>query len=527
MLLHEYMEYFAREKGSDLCVQMDTTSFSYEEANRRCNQIAHALVEAGLKRGDRIAWLSKNCIDLMLIFYAASKVGVVPVPLNYRLAPAEWRYIINDCEARVLVCDEEYRAGLDRIRDELEYVDTYISTSLGNTPGTADQNDANWLDIEAWLESMTEDNPGLAGSLDDDLYQMYTSGTTGLPKGAVLSQGAIDANTRMISAEWQINRDCRFLLVLPMYHAAAGISHKVMISAGGCIFIHRDFDPVATIDGLLEHAITNCTLVPAMIQACLVHVPDIFDRSFPELKTMAYGASPIAEETLRTAMRAFQCKFLQVFGMTETTACATVLSAEDHQRALEGTPQLLSSCGRAALGTRIKIVDESLQEVSAGVVGEIAVRGPQIMKQYWNLPEATNRTLQGGWLYTGDAAYMDDDGYVFIQDRIKDMIVTGGENVYPAEVESALFDHPNVADAAVIGIPDERWGETILAFIVTRDSETIELEELIEFSRQRLAGYKIPRAVEFLAEIPRNPSGKVLKKDLREPYWAGIERRVG
>jgi acyl-CoA synthetase (AMP-forming)/AMP-acid ligase II len=519
MLLHEYFEYYAREAPEHPCVEMEGQSYDYAAANRRTNRMAHAFRSAGLDKPDRISWLSRNCIDLMLLFYAASKAGVVPVPLNYRLAPPEWRYIINDSEARVLVCEEEYCVGIDSIRNELEHVDTFICIG-GDREG--------WRSLEDWLEGQDEGNPGLPGSADDDLYQMYTSGTTGLPKGAILSQGAIDSNTRVIGTQFRMNvLDTRLLLVLPMYHAAAGISHMCGVSNGASIVIHRDFDPVATIDDLEGKSITNCTMVPAQIQACLVQVPDIGQRSFPQLRTMGYGASPIAEETLRQAIAAFDCNFCQVFGMTETTACATALSPTAHRRALSGEPGLLASCGRAAAGTEIRIVDEQGEELPRGAVGEIAVRGPQLMKGYWNLPEATARTLRGGWLFTGDAARMDEEGFVYIQDRIKDMIVSGGENVYPKEVENALFDHPSVADAAVIGIPDERWGETILAFLVLREGEQLTQDEAIAFCRERLAGYKVPRQIEYLDEIPRNASGKVLKKDLREPYWKDRERRVG
>lgn len=528
MLLHEYMEYFAREFPESPCVIMDDVSLTFQEANRRANRIADACIKAGLQSGDRIAWLSRNSIDLMLIFFAASKVGVAPVPLNYRLAPAEWQYIINDSGATVMVCDDEYCIGINSVRSELGNIRTFVKTSLGDTPSDQTANDeGNWVDLENWLDGTTEDNPEHYGLATDDLYQMYTSGTTGLPKGAVLSQGAIDSNTRMVASQYTLSRESRILVPLPMYHAAAAVTIMLTTTTGGCVYIHRDFDPVATIDDMQQHAITNITLVPAMIQACLMLVPDIEEREFPALKTMTYGASPIAAETLRKAMEVFQCQFFQAFGMTETTAVATVLGADSHLAALKDKPHLLASCGRAALGTLVKIVDADHKEVPRGTVGEISVRGPQVMKQYWNLPEATEKTLQDGWLYTGDAAYMDDEGYVFIQDRIKDMIVTGGENVYPAEVESALFDHANIADAAVIGIPDDKWGEAILAFIVTRDGATIADDELIEFVRDRLAGYKVPRRFEFLPEVPRNPSGKALKKDLREPYWRGIERRVG
>jgi acyl-CoA synthetase (AMP-forming)/AMP-acid ligase II len=519
LLLHQFMEYFGREAPANPCVEMGDASFNYAQSNARCNQMANAYLAKGMCKGDRLAWVGKNSIELMFLFFAGSKVGVVPNPLNYRLAPPEWAFIINNCTAKVLVCEAEFCAGIDKMRDTLENVEHFICLG-GEVEG--------WSNFEEWIHGQPEDNPEHDICPEDELYQMYTSGTTGLPKGAVLSQYAIETNTRVccLQADMQVS-NTRVVMPLPMYHAAAGMTIMCCVSVGGSLIVHRDFEPVAVVDALESGGVTNVVLVPAMIQACLVAVPNIGERNFPKLRTMLYGASPIAEETLRKAMAVFGCNFGQVFGMTETTAVATQLTTHAHERAMNGEPHLLLSCGRAAAGAQVLIVDEDHNEVPRGEVGEIAVRGPQLMKQYWNMGEATAKTLIDGWLYTGDAAKMDGEGFIFIQDRIKDMIVTGGENVYPKEVENALFDHANVADAAVIGIPNEAYGEAILAFVQSLDGNDIDSDELIAFCRERLAGFKVPRQFAFIAEIPRNASGKVLKKDLREPYWKGVGRRVG
>lgn len=519
MLLHHFMEFFGRETAGNPCIEMGDLKLDYGVANAHCNRMAHAFGSKDLGKGDRLAWIGKNSIDFGLLFFAGSKVGVVPTPLNYRLAPPEWAYILNDCTARVLVAEAEFCAGIDKIREQLENIEHFICL---------DSDLEGWENYENWLKGQPEHNPEHDIRPEDELYQMYTSGTTGLPKGAVLTQYAIETNTRIIGLQFDMRvSDTRMVIPLPFYHAAAGISIKCVVSAGGSMIVHREFDPVAVVDAIENEGVTNATLVPAMIQACLVAVPDIGQRQFPLLRSMGYGASPIAEETLKQAMQVFGCKFQQVFGMTETTACATQLTHAAHQRAINGEPHLLLSCGRAAAGTQVRIVDENLQEVPVGTVGEIAVKGPQVMLQYWNLPEATAKTLVDGWLYTGDAARMDEEGFIYIQDRIKDMIVSGGENIYPKEVENALFDHPGIVDAAVIGIPDDKYGEAILAFVQTRDGGALDKDALIAFCRERLAGYKVPRAFEFIELVPRNASGKILKKDLREPYWAGVERRVG
>jgi fatty-acyl-CoA synthase len=263
-----------------------------------------------------------------------------------------------------------------------------------------------------------------------------------------------------------------------------------------------------------------------MIQALLVFVPDAGKREYKDLRQITYGASPIAEETLRRAMDTFRCDFAQAFGMTETTAVLTYLFPEDHRRAVREEPHLLLSAGRPVVGTELRVVDDDEKPLPPDTVGEIIARGPQLMRGYWNLPDESAEALRGGWMHTGDAGTLDERGYLYIQDRIKDMIVSGGENVYPRIVEDVLFQHPAVADAAVIGVPDEQWGETVKAIVVLKEGQSASEEEIIEFCRGRLGGFERPRSVDFVAVLPRNPSGKVLKRELREPYWKGHKRRV-
>jgi fatty-acyl-CoA synthase len=295
---------------------------------------------------------------------------------------------------------------------------------------------------------------------------------------------------------------------------------------GGSLFIFEDFHPVHAVQAMSDERIGRALLVPAMIQACLVMVPDVAKRRYDALRYIVYGASPISEATLSHAIDVFGCDFLQGYGMTETTAAVTYLLPSDHKRALAGRPELLLSAGRAMVGTEVRVVDANDQPVPTGEVGEIVARGPQMMRGYWNLPDATREALRGGWMHTGDAGRMDADGYLFISDRVKDMIVSGGENVYPREVEEVLFQHPAIADVAVIGVPDDKWGETVKAIVVLREGNAADAEAILAHCHGRLAGYKRPRSVDFVTELPRNPSGKVLKRELREPYWAGRTRRV-
>ena len=324
----------------------------------------------------------------------------------------------------------------------------------------------------------------------------------------------------------QLSAADRYLIVAPLYHAAAAIASFWAVRQGAFLYLMEDFDPSAVVRVLSEQRIAASTLVPAMIQACLVAVPDVATRRYPELRFIIYGASPIAAETLRRAIEVFGCGFAQGYGMTETTAGATFLTPKEHERALAGKPERLLSCGRPLPGTEVRVVDAGDVDVPVGSVGEILLRGPQLMRGYWNLPEATSEALAGGWMHTGDAGRLDAEGFLYIQDRVKDMIVSGGENIYPREVENVLFEHPAVADVAVIGVPDLRWGEAVKALVVLRPGARAAEDELVEFCRGPLAGFKRPRSVEFMGELPRNASGKVLKKDLREKYWKGHARRV-
>ena len=513
MRLHDHLEYYARETPEAEYAEFEGRVTTYAEANQRANRIAHALVEAGLTKGDRFAYLSKNSVDFALMYFGASKIGAVPVPLNYRLAPPEWQYIINDAGCQLLIAQGEFAFGIDQVRDEL-VAEQFVCIDEDAPDG--------WVRYEDWL-SAKEANPAATVREADQIYQMYTSGTTGLPKGAMLSQHAVDTNIRQILSAIGASNAERYLVVAPLYHAAASITSMAMASIGCAVVIHREFDPVRVVRSLSEGGITAASLVPAMIQTCLTGVTDVKARSYPDLRLIFYGGSPIAQETLREAINTFGCDFAQGFGMTETTGLATVLHSEAHKKALAGEPGLLLSAGRGAVGTEIRILDEEGAEAPRGTIGEIAVRGPQLMMGYWNLPEATAEAVIDGWMHTGDAGYMDERGFIYIQDRIKDMVVSGGENIYPSEVENVLIGHKAVLDAAVIGIPSDRWGEALLAFLQLKPGESVTPEQIVDFCRGRLAGYKIPRRIEAIDLIPRNASGKVLKKDLRARYREAVK----
>jgi acyl-CoA synthetase (AMP-forming)/AMP-acid ligase II len=518
MRLHDALDYHARERGDGDFAMQDGRRLSYREAGAATQRIAAALVEVGLQPGDRVAILSKNSIEYLLLYYAASRAGVVPVPLNYRLAPTEWAWIVDDAGVRLLIAAAEYVGAVEGIRGALGTVERFVAIGGGEPAG--------WTPWPAWLAAAPASSVDRVSGDDHVLYQMYTSGTTGRPKGALLTHRAVTSNLAQFALAFEPRFGERWLLVVPMYHASGAVTSFAAVNGGGSLLIHRDFDPAEVVRALAEEGIGRTSLVPAMIQACLVAVPDAAERTYPSLRFVAYGASPIAEDTLRRAMATFKCDFLQAYGMTETSAVLTYLLPADHARALADRPGLLLSAGRAIAGTEIRMVDEHDRPLAPGTIGEIVARGPQLMRGYWNRPDETAAALRGGFMHTGDAGVMDAEGYVYVQDRVRDMIVSGGENVYPRVVEDVLFAHPAVADAAVIGVPDAIWGETVKAVVVLRPGARATADEMIEFCRARLGGFERPRSVDFVETLPRNPTGKVLKRVLREPYWAGHARRV-
>ena len=521
MRLHDILDYRARENGESVFAIHGDRQITYREVLAETHRLAHALIAAGLQAGDRVAILSKNSIEYFFMYFAAAKVGVVPVPLNYRLAPPEWAYILNDAGARILFAAGDYPREVESIRGELKTIEHFIEIDDGEVITSG------WRPFSDYVKGHPETSPKCDVHPDDDLFQLYTSGTTGHPKGAVLTHRAVSTHVLAMALAHNIQPGERLLLVAPVFHVAAlNAGAFPCLAAGGCLYIQADFKPTEVVRAMSEAQIGIAILVPAMIQACLNAVPDAAQRNYEQLRLIHYGASPIAEATLRKAIETFKCEFSQGYGMTEMSAAIAILSWPDHQRALQDKPELLLAAGRPVLGTEVQIVDLDDNPLPNGVIGEVLVRGPQLMKGYWKHPEATAQALRGGWMHTGDAGILDDEGYLFIQDRVKDMVVSGGENVYPRIVEEALFKHPAVAEAAVIGVPDEKWGETIKAIVVLREGMTATEDDIIDFCRGKLGGFERPRSVDFVEALPRTSSGKVLKRVLREPYWAGQSRRV-
>lgn len=517
MLLHEPFDFHARSRGGYCFARCEGVELTYAEAKLRSDRMAAALAAAGVVKGARFAILTRNSIDTLLLFFAASRLGAVPVPLNFRLAPREWSEILVDCGAVLIVADPELAAAADAA------IPPPVTQRV-----CCGQGPEGWRRLDDLLEAAGSGVPEAALNDADILFQMYTSGTTGKAKGALLSQRAIVGNIfqSMVAYPHKLSPGERALVVLPLFHIAAIATALGAVCSGATLVIHREVDPQAIARALAEDEIVVASFVPAVIQFLLVGVPGLTEMKFPHLKFIGYGASPIAEPVLRRALEVFDCAIAQGYGMTELAGSCCLLTEADHRKALAERPDLLLSAGKALPGCEVRVVGPDDKEAPPGVTGEIVVRGDQLMSGYWNMPEATAETLRGGWMHTGDAGFLDAEGYLFVRDRIKDMIVSGAENVYPAEVESVLYQHPAVAEAAVIGVPDSRWGETVMAVVVQKPGSQATASELDVFCRARLGAFKVPRRYEFVAALPRNAAGKVLKRELREKYWAGHDRRV-
>jgi len=491
---------------------------TWSELRDRVSRLAGALRAIGVAHDDRIAILALNSDRYYEYYFAVPWAGAVFVPINTRLAPAEIAFWLNDSKARVLFIDENFIDAHGRIKDQLKTVETVVYLGEGDAPD-------GMLTYEALIagEPPVED----AGRRDDDLTALlYTGGTTGRSKGVMLSHRNIVCDVLQSLRHIPMSKSTRALHAAPMFHAADGFFCMCGVAVAATNVIVPAFEPVSTMQTIAAARVESALLIPTMINMVVNH-PQLPEHDLSCLQHIIYGASPMPEAVIRKAMEVLpQVKFTQAYGQTEASPVLTMLGPEDH--ALDGPhTERLASAGRALPGVELAIFDEHDKPLPNGEVGEICARGPNVMLGYWNLPEATETTLRDGWLHTGDGGRLDDDGYLFIVDRVKDMIVSGGENVYSAETENAVYQHPAVAECAVIGIPHDKWGEQVHAIVRLKSGASATEEELIDHCKELIAGYKCPRSIEFLEEpLPLSGAGKILKKDLRAPYWEGKERAV-
>ena len=477
----------------------------------RVMRIAARLAASG-RPGGRVAILGLNSAEQVELLFACFRAGQVALPINWRLSAREIAYILRHAGAERLFADRQFAATLREAAGDLPicYFDD---------PG--DQGFAAWRDAVAAVPLA----PLAPPSPEDVVLQMYTSGTTGLPKGVMLTNANVMASIAAFSeGVMALDETDVIYAPAPMFHIT-GIGPVLRCAQSGARLVFDEgFDPDCAVRLMADEGVTYTTLAPAMIQACLA-APAMATADLSALRLVVYGGSPIAPAVLVAAQTRIGCDFAQCYGLTEATGPVTLLDPDDHRRE-EG---LLLSCGRAAPGIEIRVIGPDGAALGVGETGEIVVRSAVVMPGYAADPEATRSTIRGGWLYTGDAGYLDADGYLYIRDRVKDMIVTGGENVYPVEVENALHDHPHVQDVAVIGIPDPRWGEAVTALVVPAPAVGMAADHaaIIAFCHERIAGFKCPKSVRLVDAIPRNAAGKILRRELRAPFWEGQVRGVG
>jgi acyl-CoA synthetase (AMP-forming)/AMP-acid ligase II len=510
MTFDEFLTHWAEDRPDFAALSEEDRRWTYEDLEDRTARVATALIAAGLKKGDRIAWIGKNSDVYFTLFFGAARLGVVMTPIGWRLAPPEWAYIVNDTEAKLIFTGPGF-----------ENVGAALAGKLLNDPRLVPVEEARAM-IETTVRAAFDPS-----GPDDAVLQLYTSGTTGNPKGVPLSNRNLFALRKqtmaagLAHAKW--DDDEVVLVAMPCAHIGGTGLGIMALAAGLPGHVLAEFTPDGFFDAVEHHGVTRLFIVPAAL-GILINHPRCPTVDFSRLKYILYGAAPIPLEMLRQCIDMFKCEFIQNYGMTETTGTIVMLPPEDHDPA--GNARMRSA-GKALPGVDLKIVDDAGNELPVGKVGELITRSSNNMAGYWNLPDASAKTIEtGGWIRTGDAGYMDADGYLYIHDRVKDMIISGGENVYPAEVESAIYGHPDVLEVAVVGVPDDKWGEAVKAFCVPKPGHQIEPESVIAYARERIAGFKVPKSVDVISTLPRNAGGKILRKDLRAPYWAGRDRQV-
>lgn len=489
--------------------------FTYRDLDIKSSRTANALIDAGVKAGDRVAILAHNNPLFFEVAFGANKIGAIVVGLNWRLAPIEIEAILLNADPSILILDD----GLTELitsstRESFQQKQIKMSSS--------------W---EVVVSEASDIDPMIATSPEDIAFILYTSGTTGVPKGVQLSNRNMSYSAWISGSAYNFSATSTNLVAMPLFHVGGMGYGLSAFFHGGHTVLLKEVEPNLLVSSLEFFKITHVFIVPAVL-AMILDTTQIQDRDFSNLELLVYGAAPISESLLENALQILGCNFLQAYGMTETAGTIVTLPPKDHD--LRGNEnKILRSCGKVLPWVEIRIVDPKTinnnvaVDQQIGEVGEIWTRSEQNTPGYRNNELATDQAItKDGWLRTGDAAYIDENGYLFLFDRFKDMIVTGAENVYPAEVENVLASHPQVAEVAVIGVPDDRWGETIKAVVVSRSGEIIDSEELVNFCRDQLARYKTPTSFDFVKELPRNASGKILKKDLRAPYWVDSERQI-
>ena len=496
-------------------------SVTFAQVNERVNALIHALLSMRAKKGDVLGILSWNCIEYPDVYGAAMKFGFISSPFNPRLQDDELDYLINYSECETLFVGPELVELVARLRPRLTKVKNFVSFGTDEIPGM--------ISHRKLLESFSKEEPDVQAQEDDPVFLFYTSGTTGVPRGALYTFSRAMDDTRRFAIALSLEQGDKHIQIMPLFHVGGTKNFWGYFFVGGSnvIMPQISFDPVAALQAIQDEKATDIHIVATHLAAFLA-LPDVDKYDLSSLKRMFYAASPMPVELLKRGMEKWGPIFLQFYGSTESGPNVTMLSKKQHDVVNKPVEEqgILASCGFPHIGVHVRIVDEQDEDVEPGVVGEMIVKSKGVLNEWWHKPEDTAKTIVDGWVHTGDMGRYDENGFIYIVDRKRDMICSGGENIYPREIEEVLYQHPAVHEAAVFGIPDDYWVEKVHAAIVLKQGSTATAAEIIEFCKAKLARYKAPKSVEFIAALPKSPSGKILKRELRDHWYAGKERKV-
>ena len=520
MIIPEIRAKAVKLYGNKEALVCGDTRFTYLDFDRRVTALCNLLRDQGIQKGGKVAILHPNCHYFMETYYAVAHRGAISVPINYRLSPKDIAFILNDSESTVLIADRKFS---NLVAAALNERGAGVHTVLWTGDGENASLSIETTDYEEGIGKYPTTSMPAEDIREEDTAQLYyTSGTTGRPKGVILTHKNICTHALGAIAELCLTDRDRWIHVAPMFHLADAWATWAITWAGGTHIFAASFNPPEVLEIMEEESATITNMIPTMLNL-LVNHPDANRRKYSSLRVLLSGGAPIAPEVVKKIIQTFQCDYIQTYGMTETSPYLTLSILKDHLAGLPNEEQLKikSKTGREFMTVELKVVREDGMEVARNEeeVGEIIVRGATVTPGYWKLPEETQQAIKDGWLYTGDLAVIDEEGYVTIVDRKKDMILTGGENVYSTEVENVLYMHPAVLEAAVVGAPDEMWGETVKAIVVLKEGMEATEAEIIEFCKERLARFKAPKSVEFYPELPKTGSGKIAKRKLREQFW--------
>jgi acyl-CoA synthetase (AMP-forming)/AMP-acid ligase II len=506
-----------KEFPDNIAVIFEDQKITFKEVYENSNKLANVLRGLGLEKGDKVAFLLSNSQQSVEIDLALLLAGLVRVPLNTRLSEEEHRHMINETEAKALLFTEELIERVIQLKTKTPIVSFYCRMN-----GLS--NEENIINIAEELESASSEEVVVGLSEDDLATIQYTSGTTGVLKAAMHTQGTWSNICMNIKNSIDIRENDIMLHAAPLTHASGTLVLPHWIS-GAANAIVSSFVPQHFLETIEKHQVTTLNLVPTMITMLLLN-PNVEKYSLSSIRQIIYGASPMPKEILQKGLNLWGPIFIQYYGQTESPLFITLLPAKDHLKKDSESNDVLLSCGKAISSASIKIVDPDLNELPPNTIGEIAVKSNQNMIGFYNETELTKATIVDGWIHTRDMGYLNVEGYLFLVDRKSDMIITGGFNVYPKEIEDVLYGHPAIAEAAVVGIPDILWGEAVKAFVVVKDGYILTEEEIIDYCKSKLASYKKPKSVEFMGELPKSAVGKIVRRVLREPYWNEVERQI-